>query len=72
MILFNHNFATIFLGETQMIIFMCINLYSSAKYSAQMAVCLDCKTMVLQEIKTSRVNRSNLLRHLTLDLSSVY
>ncbi|XP_025412027.1 protein spire homolog 1 isoform X2 [Sipha flava] len=43
-----------------------------AKYSAQMAVCLDCKTMVLQEIKTSRVNRSNLLRHLTLDLSSVY
>ncbi|XP_008184579.1 protein spire isoform X1 [Acyrthosiphon pisum] len=42
------------------------------KYSAQMAVCLDCKTMVLQEIKTSRVNRSNLLRHLTLDLSSVY
>lgn len=37
-----------------------------------MAVCLDCKTMVLQEIKTSRVNRSNLLRHLTLDLSSVY
>ncbi|VVC40267.1 Hypothetical protein CINCED_3A007665 [Cinara cedri] len=43
-----------------------------AKYSAQMAVCLDCKTMVLQEIKTSRVNRSNLLRNLTLDLSSVY
>lgn len=43
-----------------------------SKYSTQMAVCLDCKTMVLHEIKTSRVNRSNLLRHLTLDLSSVY
>ncbi|XP_050442130.1 protein spire isoform X2 [Adelges cooleyi] len=44
----------------------------NTKHGTQMPVCIDCKTMVLQEIKTSRVNRSNLLRHLTLDLSSVY
>ncbi|CAK1544327.1 unnamed protein product [Leptosia nina] len=42
----------------------------------QMAVCLDCKAMVLQIIKSSRACRSasrdRALRHLTLDLAPVY
>ncbi|XP_037297566.1 protein spire isoform X2 [Manduca sexta] len=42
----------------------------------QMAVCHDCKAMVLQIIKSSRASRSasrdRALRHLTLDLAPVY
>ncbi|XP_041979660.1 protein spire isoform X2 [Aricia agestis] len=42
----------------------------------QMAVCHDCKAMVLQIIKSSRASRSAIrdraLRHLTLDLAPVY
>lgn len=42
----------------------------------QMAVCHDCKAMVLQIIKSSRTSRSasrdRALRHLTLDLAPVY
>lgn len=42
----------------------------------QMAVCHDCKAMVLQIIKSSRASRSasrdRALRHLTLDLTPVY
>ncbi|XP_068621607.1 protein spire isoform X2 [Battus philenor] len=42
----------------------------------QMAVCHDCKAMVLQLIKSSRASRSasrdRALRHLTLDLAPVY
>uniref|UniRef100_A0A146MBI4 Protein spire n=1 Tax=Lygus hesperus TaxID=30085 RepID=A0A146MBI4_LYGHE len=38
----------------------------------QMTVCHDCKTMVLQIIKSSRTTRSNAIRNLTLDLSPVY
>ncbi|XP_050520625.1 protein spire homolog 1 isoform X2 [Daktulosphaira vitifoliae] len=45
---------------------------NNSKHNTQMPVCIDCKTMVLQEIKTTRVNRSNLIRNLTLDVSSIY
>ncbi|KOB68417.1 Protein spire [Operophtera brumata] len=42
----------------------------------QMAVCHDCKAMVLQIIKSSRTSRSasrdRVIRHLTLDLAPVY
>ncbi|KAL1124568.1 hypothetical protein AAG570_001192 [Ranatra chinensis] len=38
----------------------------------QMTVCHDCKTMVLQIIKSSRTTRNNAIRNLTLDLSPVY
>ncbi|KAK7874016.1 hypothetical protein R5R35_013423 [Gryllus longicercus] len=38
----------------------------------QMTVCHDCKTMVLQIIKSSRTSRSNAIRNLTLNLSPVY
>lgn len=38
----------------------------------QMIVCLDCKAMVLQIIKSSRTTRSNAIRNLTLNLSPVY
>lgn len=42
----------------------------------QMAVCHDCKAMVLQIIKSSRTSRSasrdRAIRHLTLDLAPVY
>ncbi|XP_075211533.1 spire type actin nucleation factor isoform X2 [Lycorma delicatula] len=38
----------------------------------QMIVCHDCKTMVIQIIKSSRTTRNNAIRNLTLDLSPVY
>ncbi|KAG8335328.1 actin nucleation factor [Homalodisca vitripennis] len=38
----------------------------------EMIVCHDCKTMVIQIIKSSRTSRSNAIRNLTLDLSPVY
>ncbi|XP_049959939.1 protein spire isoform X1 [Schistocerca serialis cubense] len=38
----------------------------------QMTVCHDCKTMVIQIIKSSRTSRNNAIRHLTLNLSPVY
>ncbi|XP_024080616.1 protein spire isoform X2 [Cimex lectularius] len=38
----------------------------------QMTVCHDCKTMVLQIIKSSRTTRNMAIRNLTLDLSPVY
>lgn len=38
----------------------------------QMIVCLDCKAMVLQIIKSSRTTRTNTIRNLTLNLSPVY
>ncbi|XP_065200343.1 protein spire isoform X2 [Planococcus citri] len=38
----------------------------------EMIVCMDCKTMVIQIIKSSRINRSNILHSLTLDLTPVY
>ncbi|XP_067007598.2 protein spire [Anabrus simplex] len=38
----------------------------------QMNVCHDCKTMVIQIIKSSRTNRTNAIRNLTLNLSPVY
>ncbi|KAJ1519987.1 hypothetical protein ONE63_004219 [Megalurothrips usitatus] len=38
----------------------------------QMIVCLDCKSMVLQIIKSSRTTRNNAIRNLTLNLSPVY
>ncbi|KDR08002.1 Protein spire [Zootermopsis nevadensis] len=38
----------------------------------QMNVCHDCKTMVIQIIKSSRANRTNAIRNLTLNLSPVY
>lgn len=38
----------------------------------QMIVCRDCKTMVIQIIKSSRTSRNNAIRNLTLNLSPVY
>lgn len=39
----------------------------------EMVVCADCKTMVIQIIKSSRINnRNNILHSLTLDLTPVY
>ncbi|XP_059482848.1 protein spire isoform X2 [Neocloeon triangulifer] len=38
----------------------------------QMIVCLDCKTMVLQIIKTSRTSRSQAIKNLSLNISPVY
>ncbi|XP_054281975.1 protein spire-like isoform X1 [Macrosteles quadrilineatus] len=38
----------------------------------EMIVCHDCKTMVIQIIKSSRTSRNNAIRNLTLDLSPVY
>ncbi|CAB3383638.1 Hypothetical predicted protein [Cloeon dipterum] len=38
----------------------------------QMIVCLDCKTMVLQIIKTSRTSRNQAIKNLSLSISPVY
>jgi len=38
----------------------------------EMNVCHDCKTMVIQIIKSSRASRTNAIRNLTLNLSPVY
>jgi len=38
----------------------------------EMIVCHDCKTMVIQIIKSSRTSRNNAIRNLTLNLSPVY
>lgn len=38
----------------------------------EMTVCHDCKTMVIQIIKSSRTSRTNAIRNLTLNLSPVY
>ncbi|KAF4524315.1 hypothetical protein B566_EDAN005372 [Ephemera danica] len=38
----------------------------------QMTVCLDCKAMVLQIIKTSRTSRTHAIKNLSLNLSPVY